>query len=160
MLKRKEQECQVEREEQREEHDRRPQGKKQAAESKEEPSPEVQREHLRERIAISAIIRSDNIKSRCEDDAKGDPEATVRGQGSSTEGIADGHLPHAGEELDETAVAVGESDDEVGSGDVVGADVDEGEDEGGEGEGTETEGSWVGDLLLLGDRGVDTGVEL
>lgn len=90
-------------------------------------------------------VRLDNAKSRGEDDAEGDPEATVGAERSGTEGVADGHLPHAGEELDETAVAVGERDDQVGLGDVEGADVDAREYKGGEGKGAETERGGVGD---------------
>lgn len=41
------------------------------------------------------------------------------------EGLTDGHLPHASKQLDETAIAIGSCNHEIGLRDVLCAHVDE-----------------------------------
>lgn len=66
---------------------------------------------------------------------------------------SDGHLPHSGEQLDESSVGVGKSDNDGGDGNIMSLSVDQGKNEGGEGESAETERSRVGEFaeaLLVG----------
>lgn len=76
-------------------------------------------------------------------------EAAVGGEGGGTKGVADGHLPHAGEQLDETAVGKGRADDDVGGGGAACAQVDESQQEGGQGESAEAQRGRVGDAAVL-----------
>lgn len=73
-------------------------------------------------------------------------ETPVGRKSGGTKGVADGHLPHAGEKLDQTAVAKGSADDDVGRHGASHTDIDEGEQEGGEGESRETERGRVCDV--------------
>lgn len=52
----------------------------------------------------------------------------TRGRRRRTKGVSGSKLPHAGQELNETSVEEGESDDNVGGSDTTGLDVDERED--------------------------------
>ena len=114
-----EQEGQVEGEEEGEEGHGRPQREHEHAEGEEEPRPQVQRErgveaaHARRGVGVGVH----DAKRGGQDDAEGDPEAAVGGEGGGAKGVADGHFPHACEELDQAAVGVGEADDDVGGGD-------------------------------------------
>lgn len=94
-----------------------------------------------------------------QDDGSSDPETSVRAERGGTEGVADDHLPHTSEELDQTAICEGSTDNNVGLSHATGLQVDEGEDKGGQGEGGETEGRGVGELALLGGA-IGTGLEL
>ena len=84
----------VEREEQQEEGNRRSQGRKKHKESEYEPSHQEQAERVEELGAFSASQLLDDLESAgSENDAKGNPEASVGRERGSTERIADGHLP-------------------------------------------------------------------
>ena len=69
------------------------------------------------------------------------------------------YVPHTSEKLDETTVAQGQGDDDVGHSYATGLEIDGGENEGGERESAETQGSRVGELAVL-DRAVETRLEL
>ena len=60
-----------------------------------------------------------------------------------------GYVPHAGQELDETAIAKGQGDGDVGSRDTAGVEVDAREDKGGQGKGREAQRGRVGELAVL-----------
>jgi len=62
--------------------------------------------------------------------------------------------------LNETTVTKSQSNNEVGLGDVVCANIDQGEDEGGKSEGSETKRSRVGESSLSSDIRMTTGVEI
>ena len=69
------------------------------------------------------------------------------------------YVPHTSEKLDETTVAQGQGNDDVGHSHATGLEIDGGENEGGERESAETQGSRVGELAGL-DRTVETRLEL
>lgn len=171
-------EAQVEREEEHEEHDGRAQRAEQENGGEDEPAREEEGERrLRHgRVLVGAAL-ADDVPVGREQDAIGDPEAAVRRESGSTKGVADGHfpggvlvvwfwwgsgdesLPHAGEELDETAIPKGQGDYDVGHGDAARVEVDGREHKRGERKGAQTERRRVGELARL-DGAVQTGLEL
>jgi len=64
--------------------------------------------------------------------------------------LAKQHVPHAGQQLDETTITVGKGYDNVGAVKTTCLDVDQGQNEGGEGEGRQTQGCRVGELAVRG----------
>lgn len=172
------QEAQVECEEEHEEHDGRAQRAEEENGREDEPARQEKGERrLRHgRVFVWAAL-ADDVPVGREEDAVGDPEAAVRGEGGGTKGVADGHfpvvllamlvwwrsrdenLPHAGKELDETTIAKSQGDDNVGHGDAACVEVDGREHKRGEGEGAEAERRRVGKLARL-DRAIETGLEL
>lgn len=58
-------------------------------------------------------------------------------------------VPHASKELNQTAIAKGQGDDDAGVAEAKCAEIDQAEDESGEGESRETERRWVGELATL-----------
>jgi len=81
-----------------------------------------------------------------EDGGEGHPESTIGSEGSSTEHVSTGELPHASKELGSATTEDGHTDNDVRMGNTPGAYVVEGEDEGGGSEGEQPESCGVGDL--------------
>lgn len=182
-----EEEGKVQGEEEAEEHDGGAQGAQQQDGGKDEPA--GQEEANSAGLGAGLLVGVGDLEGGREDEGVRDPEATVGREGGGTKGVSYGHLPggkgrhnkgqrrgrggggaggggsatgnspHAGEELDEPAVAEGQGDDDVGLGDTTGLEVDGGQDKGGQGEGAEAEGGRVGDLAVL-DGLVQAGLEL
>lgn len=69
------------------------------------------------------------------------------------------NIPHASKELDKTTVAKGQTDDNVGLGDITRAHVDGRQHKRSQGESRQAQRSWVGELTAL-DGLVQTGLEL
>lgn len=179
-----EQEGEVQGEEEAEEHDGGAQGAEQQDGGEDEPAGQEEADGAGLGAFFGVGVR-DAERGR-EDESVRDPEAAVRGEGGGTKCVPNGHLPagqrhdrgqrtggragggegkqerdspHAGQELDEPAIAKGQGDDDVGGGDAAGLEVDGGEDKGGQGEGAEAEGGRVGQLAAL-DGLVQAGLEL
>lgn len=145
----KEQESEVKSEEKQEECDGRSERAHQQDEGEDEPAHQEESESVVESSRGTATVGRDDVEATgSQDDREGNPETTVGGESSSTESVAAGNLPHTGEELDETTVSEGDSDDDVGLSDTASSQVDQGQDEGGESEGGETERSRVGEVVL------------
>jgi len=134
-------------------------------------------QELRDGFAI-ALKSVDNVEAtRSQDNSEGNPETTIGRERSSTEGVANSHLPvyqtlsvsdfyffdclflqlgkalmiylpHTSEKLDETSIAVGEGNDNVRMVNILSIEIDERQDEGGESEGGKTKRSRVGEGLL------------
>jgi len=131
-------------------------GSEEHDEREDEPRHEVDAEGVGE--LGWAGVGGDNASAGDEDESIGDPEATVRGEGSRTEGVAASKLPHASEELNEASNADGHADDNVGRGDTASADVVEREDEGGGREGEQSKRGGVGKLPVVdGESGLAVG---
>jgi len=101
-----------------------------------------------------AIVRGDDVEAGDEYNAEGQPEAAVGGEGGGTKGVPGCEFPHAGQELDETAVEQGETDDDIGGYNGRGTGIVDGKDKGGQSESAEAEGARVrnlcrGDLDVL-----------
>lgn len=99
----KHQECQVEREEEQEEHDGRTKRAEQENGREDEPARQEEADcavgHLgigaggRERGGVVWAALAQDVPVGSQENAVGDPEATIRGQSSSTEGVANSHFP-------------------------------------------------------------------
>lgn len=169
----------VKAEEEQEEGDGRAQGADHHEEGEDEPGDEVKAERVEEGLRRLRFQRLHNLEStRSQDDGGAEPETTVRREGSSTEGVADGHfpgkrlerliinsepteirnIPHASQKLDETAVSESSANNDVRLRETASSQVDERQDESGQGESAETERSRVGELAALGGL-VETGLE-
>lgn len=160
-----EEESQVKREEEEEEHDSRLQGAEEQEGSEDEPAGQ---EETNDRASVGGVglVRTnlgvEDVETGREKKTIGNPETTIRRESGSTKGVADSHLPHTSQKLDETTVTKSERKRDVGGGDAAGVHVDGGEDKGSEGESAETQRSRIGELAVLKrDRaGVDHGVRL
>ena len=73
--------------------------------------------------------------------------------------ICGSYIPHAGQQLHQTAISKGKGDNDVGFEHISGLDVDEGQDEGGQGEGTQPQRGRIGNLAVGGGF-VQTRLEL
>lgn len=115
-------------------------------------------------------------------DCKGEPKPAVRGQRGGTKGVPDRHfpgnwlaarstpddpvsfrvssphVPHAGQQLHQTTITKGQTDDDVGFIDVSGLHVDQAQHKGRQREGTQAQGRGVGQFAVL-DRTVETRLE-
>lgn len=72
------------------------------------------------------------------------------GAGGRFDLTSNSHLPHAGQQLDETTVGVSQTDHNGGGRDAAGSGIDQTQDKGGESEGAETQGSRIGELSEAG----------
>lgn len=122
-----------------EEHQEEHQGRLERAEHEERredrPADEEQAHRVEEGADAHGLELAGNLHARREDQANGNPETAVGGQSRRAERVANRHLPHTSEELNETAVAKGQSDDNVRLLETTNLGVDHGEDEGREREG-------------------------
>lgn len=92
------------------------------------------------------------------DDGVTPPESAVTREGGSTESVTCGKLPHSGEELGNTTVADGETDNDVGNSDAASLDVVHGQDKGGGGEAKQTQRRGVGESTMVDGEGGLRGV--
>jgi len=88
-----------------------------------EPSHEVDTKRIVELAGGGTTESSEDTRAGNEDRAEREPEATIRGEGSSTEGVSTCELPHTSEELAETTDTEGHSDYNIGLSDMASLDV-------------------------------------
>lgn len=132
-----------------------------------EPTHKVQAEGVEEgSLADLSKTGLDGETTGGQNDGERQPETSVGGEGGSTESVADSHfpgvvleeskvrmngarhIPHAGEQLNETSIPVGKSNNETRRANAFCVDVDQRQDESRESESTETERSRVGELAV------------
>lgn len=118
------------------------------------PADEIDAQSIIKGCLIGAsLVRSQDAERRNEDDAKGQPEATIWGEGGGTEGVPCPELPHTSQELYKAAVEQGETNDDVGDFECRGAGIVNGEDEGRQSETAETQGTGVPNFYRRGGVG-------
>jgi hypothetical protein len=156
----KQQEGQVQEQEEAEEGDSGPQGAEQQDGGEDEPAQQVQSHRVVEHGGATGGFnrRLDLEPTGGQDNGERDPETSVGGQSSGTEGVSDSHFPHASKQLNETTISESQTNDNVVRRDTTGSHVDQTQEESGEGESAETQRRRVGELALL-DRLVQTRLE-
>jgi len=138
-----EEEGEIEGEEEREEGDGGLHGAEEEDKGEDEPAHEVEAKDI---LEFSWRVGVWDTEGGGVDDGPRDPEATVGGESGGSKGVAASHFPHTSEKLDQSTVAIGQSDNDSWSMDAASVQVEERKDECGKGESREAERSWVGEL--------------
>lgn len=95
------------------------------------PHDEVETKGVVEHLLV--LVRLKDAKLGNVEASERDPESAVRGESGGTESVTTGPFLNTGNDLGETTVAKGETEDDIGNSDVTGLAVEEGENEGGTG---------------------------
>jgi len=100
-------------------------------------------------------VSSEDARAGPEDEREGEPETAERRERGGTEGVTSSKLPHASEELDKTTDTNGHANNEIGSSNASGTNVEEREDQGGRCEREQSKGCRVSELPVVdGETGL------
>lgn len=111
-------ESDLEEEEDEEERDRGAEGAEQEDEGDDGPHGQVDGERIVKHVTL-ARVGSENLELGNVENAEGDPERAVRGEGRRTESVTARPLLNTGNDLSKTTVAKSETKDNVGDSDVA-----------------------------------------
>uniref|UniRef100_A0A1Y1LSV7 Uncharacterized protein n=1 Tax=Photinus pyralis TaxID=7054 RepID=A0A1Y1LSV7_PHOPY len=100
-------------------------------------------------MALVRAGRRSNSPIRGQQDSIRNPEATIRGQSSSTKGISAGNFPHASQKLHQAAISKRQGNNNIRLLDTASVGVDSRENESSQGESRETKRSWVSEFAVF-----------